>query len=219
MLKLIRNLLGEKDLIIDGFDQPAKWSDIVNLVEWEEANGWRAGSKLTWKHVKYDRYKMKVILAAQVFSNSTADALDYLRLDLKEQAFAGSAATSDFCRRVNDAFDLLNARNPIAHGNKSVWTLKNLEEKKNKLLKFVDYMRKWKIAATGQLVECSQRKTCVLGLVTTIHSTIQVASTLLNGGQQHFKPYHTQQDFIEHEFSRYRQRCGTNTNPDVVQVG
>ena len=110
MLKLIRNLLGEKDLIIDGFDQPAKWSDIVNLVEWEEANGWRAGSKLTWKYVKYDRYKMKVILAAQVFSNSTADALDYLRLDLKEQAFANSAATADFCRRVNDAFDLLNYR-------------------------------------------------------------------------------------------------------------
>lgn len=31
---------------------------------------------------------------------------------------------------------------------------------------------------------------------------------LLNNEQQHFRPYHTQQDFIEHEFSWYRQRCG-----------
>jgi len=44
--------------------------------------------------------------------------------------------------------------------------------------------------------------------MTTIHSTIEVAKILLNNEKQHFRPYHTQQNFIEHEFSWYRQRCG-----------
>jgi hypothetical protein len=163
---------------------------------------------------------MKVSLAAQVFSLSTADALDYLRLDLKMPAFDETAATADLCRQVHDAFHLLNARCVNATGSKSVWTLHNLEEKKEKLISFVDYMRGWKLVSKDQLVERSQRKTCVLGLMTTIHSTISIAKTILTEeNHKHFLPYYTQQDFLEHLFSKIRGRCGRNTNPDAVQVG
>jgi hypothetical protein len=53
---------------------------------------------------------MKVWVAARVFSNSVADAIDTCRDELKLPAFKGSEATSRFIRVVNDTFDLLNAR-------------------------------------------------------------------------------------------------------------
>ena len=52
---------------------------------------------------------MNVRLAAQVFSNSVADALTFLRE--KEPPFQYVAATAKFCKVINDGFDILNCRN------------------------------------------------------------------------------------------------------------
>jgi len=54
---------------------------------------------------------MKVRLATQVFSNSVADALEYCYKDLKNNLFEDVEATIEFCRRINNIFDLLNSRN------------------------------------------------------------------------------------------------------------
>jgi hypothetical protein len=85
MLKLARNLLSEteKGIVIPGFSRPAKWSFITELFECQNLQGFRLGNKLTKSHVDISTHKMKVVLAAQVLSNSTADALRHLRDELK----------------------------------------------------------------------------------------------------------------------------------------
>jgi hypothetical protein len=60
-----------------------------------------------------EKSPMKVTPAAQVFSESVAEAIDFSRLDLKMEAFAGSAATSDFIRKINQWFDICNSRHPM----------------------------------------------------------------------------------------------------------
>jgi hypothetical protein len=141
---------------------------------------------------------------------------------LKLEEFADTAATSYLCRTMNDVFDLLNARRTESGNKKKCpWTIHNLEEKSSILTKFAQDMRQWKYGTTGQLLSKSKRKTCVLGFTAAIHSNLQIASTVLKREENHmsyFCPYLTQQDFLEHFFSRIRQKCGINTNPDFVQV-
>ena len=64
--------------------------------------------------------KMNVSLAAQTLSSSVAAAIDFLRKDSQVENFAGSEATTDFIRKVDLAFDLLNSRNPLAKGTWSI---------------------------------------------------------------------------------------------------
>ena len=221
MLKLFRNTLAERGCIfVPGFEKPAQWSHLQDLFNWEKENGFRAGSHLTAKHRHFKRYKMRVYLAAQLFSRSTADALDFLRIDLKIPEFADTAATAELCRRIDTAFDLLNARSPFAKGQKSSWDLENLEDKREQLLSFWSFCKELKLSSKQTLAH-SQRKTCVVGFGTSIMSALGLAEILLKKEKnplKKFYPYYTQQDFLEHFFSRIRQKCGSNSNPDVSQV-
>ncbi|EFA11819.1 hypothetical protein TcasGA2_TC016421 [Tribolium castaneum] len=57
---------------------------------------------------------MKVKLAVQVFSTSVADALEYYNKDLRLAQFNESDTTVDFCRIVDQLFDLFNTRNSLS---------------------------------------------------------------------------------------------------------
>lgn len=76
-----------------------------------ERGGLLAATKITRRHVNYDREKMKVRFAAQLLSDSAADAIDTCREDWKMKQFVGSEATSYFIRAANVAFDILNSSN------------------------------------------------------------------------------------------------------------
>ena len=71
---------------------------------------------------------MSVSLVAQTFSASVADALDFLGGDMAIDDFVGSQPTSEFIRKIDEAFDLLNSRNPFAKGNKAPVSSKNLPD-------------------------------------------------------------------------------------------
>jgi len=59
---------------------------------------------------------MKVNLAAQTFSASVADALEYCNVVLNLPDFKGCEATVKFIRTIDHLFDMLNSRNPFAKG-------------------------------------------------------------------------------------------------------
>lgn len=61
---------------------------------------------------------MKVKLAAQIFSTSVADAIDFCANDLKYSEFADSTPTTRFIRLINDLFDILNSMNMKQSGFK-----------------------------------------------------------------------------------------------------
>lgn len=53
---------------------------------------------------------MKVYLATQLFSESTADAIEFCDKTLKLPDFKYSEGTVEFVRVMNDVFDIFNSR-------------------------------------------------------------------------------------------------------------
>lgn len=118
MLKLVRNALGKED-IIDKNGNVISWRYIIELVKLQDAETLHAANKVRKRHAYFANEKMKVNLAAQVLSNSVADALTFLEHDLQISTFKNASATATFCKHFNDMFDLLNSRNLYNKTNKT----------------------------------------------------------------------------------------------------
>jgi len=106
MLKLGRNAFGNEDVRLSEKDGNALRFDNIQELHKIQEEGMSAGNKISKYHVHFHMEKMKVSLAAQTTSSSTADALDYLRDDLLYQQFSGSEATVKFLRLCDSIFDL-----------------------------------------------------------------------------------------------------------------
>ena len=109
MLKLFRNTLGDKISFVDGNANLVSWTYIERLHDLQEVERLHLGNKLHKAHIQWRRQKMKIRLAAQVFSDSVADALDVCRKE-KMAGFEDSAATAEFILLLNRAFDIFNSR-------------------------------------------------------------------------------------------------------------
>ena len=70
MLKLMRNLLADKGVLVDKDGNEIKWQFIKSLHEVQNKEGLRAGNRLHSRHIEWTRQKMKVKLAAQTLSSS-----------------------------------------------------------------------------------------------------------------------------------------------------
>ena len=119
MLKLVRNTLGEKGILINNDDEKVLWAYIVELQRLQETEGLRLGNKLKKAHIQWKQQKMKVNLAAQSLSSSVADAIEYCWSELKLPQFQGCEATVTFLRIFDHLFDILNSRNPLGKGYKA----------------------------------------------------------------------------------------------------
>lgn len=168
MLKLVRNSLASERVIISPSGE-VKWEYIVKLHSLQESEGLRAGTKLTRKHIDWERCKMKVSLAAQTLSSSVADALDFLREDLKLPDFKSSKATSEFVRVFDSLFDCFNSRSP--HGKRFKAPLKeeNYHEWISLFAEASIYIRSLK-KEDGTPILFSRSRTGYLGFVCAISS-------------------------------------------------
>lgn len=116
-----------------------------NDVNSSNASGLRLLHKLTADHIFLNPYlRMRVYLAAQVFSNRVAHAIT-------EQGKSGTEETVKFVKHMNDFFDCLNAnRINTRFEFKSVYCTKldgRLHWLENDFLK---YFQDWKDWAMGQ---------------------------------------------------------------------
>jgi len=66
IIKLVRNTLGDKQILLNSNGEKIEWSFIKELYYKEKQEGLKAATKLTHKHVYYFNEKMNVKLAAQV---------------------------------------------------------------------------------------------------------------------------------------------------------
>ncbi|KAL3191906.1 hypothetical protein MRX96_059410 [Rhipicephalus microplus] len=84
------------------------------LLEYEEQQaGLRAVPKLTRAHIFPNAFqKMSVRLAVQLFSGSTASAMEFYSKQEGCQKLHNSAGTYDFTKQMNNLFDCLNSRRP-----------------------------------------------------------------------------------------------------------
>ena len=70
---------------------------------------------------------MKVKLAAQTFSASVADALEFCRDGLRLEQFENCQGTVDFLRLIDGLFDVMNSRNKFAQGMKGTMKPETVE--------------------------------------------------------------------------------------------
>ena len=123
VLKLPRNSLAQLGSFMDGEGNIIKWDYIVQLQNLKIEEGLNMANKLTTSHLKFEKHKMNVHLAAQTLSSSVANAIDFLDKSVKLPNFSGSSGTVVFIGTIDRLFDLLNSRNPWAKGFKAPFRL------------------------------------------------------------------------------------------------
>ena len=79
MIKLARNALGDLGCFKTANGKLIEWQFIKNLIELQIEEGFDIANKLNSDHLNWQRQKIKVKLAAQTFSSSTAAALQFLQ--------------------------------------------------------------------------------------------------------------------------------------------
>lgn len=211
MLKLVRNAFGEKKIMQNGKGELIKWDYIQKLYKKEKIDGLRAATKLTSRHIFYKNENMNVRLtAAQVLSDSVGDALMYVRLI--DSNFEGCEVTNEFCKMINNAFDILNNRKLYStkpfNNAISKDTMKKYEEF---TLKFCVYIKDMKFENGIKVLE-SQRKTGFKGLMMGLQNVLNLFKQLyLTNHITFLLTYKLSQDHIE-------ALCGVKEDIMIIQL-
>ena len=221
MLKLARNALGHLGSFVDGDGNKIKWHYIEELQQLQQQEGLNLANKLSINHLKYQKHKMNVRLAAQTLSSSVANAIEFLDVSAKHPSFCDSQGTVKFIRTIDQLFDMLNSRNPIGKGFKTPLRLQSKDTWQEIFSTTAKYLLSLKTnTSPTQLLSTTARKTFIIGFVTCIKSTISMATQMLCAPTNPFKyllNYKFSQDHIELLFSCIRARGGWNNNPNCLQ--
>ena len=219
MLRLIRNTLGDGGILLDKDGNKICWAYLIELQKLQEKEGLRLGNKLKLSHIQWWQQKMKVNLAAQTFSASVADAIDYCRDTLKLPQFQGSEATVKFIRTFDHLFDILNSRNLCARGFKAALRKSN----KSSWEPFIDEAREYIIGlknTLGDPMYTTRRKTGFVGFLVAIDSIKSIFFDLVEKEEapmNYILTYKFSQDHLELFFGAIRSSGGFNNNPTAEQ--
>lgn len=216
MIKLLRNALAMyKSFVLPG-KGTISWQYIAQLQAVQKADGLRAANKLTDDHLYFEQAKMKVRLAVQVFSQSVATSLDFMR-SIGQTGFEDSEATADFIRLCDRLFDILNSRSSQARRSKSALNLGNFTYT-SEFLMSAKAMLFSLHCPDGQPLHRSKRRLCVVGLCASIDSILAVSYDLLQTGIcKYVLTYRFSEDHLELFFNAVRQSLGQNNNPTAAQ--
>ena len=221
MVKLARNAMASLGSFLDDDEQLVKWKFLEQLNTIQEHKGLKLANKLSNKHLHFEKHKMNVSLAAQTLSSSVADAIEFLNVSMKWEAFEGSEGTVTFIRTIDRLFDMLNARNPAGVGFKQPLRPESRNRWEPILQTTARYLLNLKTnTAIKQPLSTHPRKTFIVGFVSAIKSTIEMANEMFSLQGNPFKyllPYKYSQDHVELLFSCIRRRGGWNNNPNCAQ--
>jgi hypothetical protein len=103
-VKLIRNNLAKQEYFLRG-DSKIEWRYYAMLESLQTLEKLHLATKITPRHIDINNEKMKAKLALQIFSESTACALEYLET-IATPGFEDVKETINFTRGINDEFDI-----------------------------------------------------------------------------------------------------------------
>lgn len=218
MIKLVRNCFGSQKKLKDGNNQNIEWCYMEKLVEIQYEQGLHLANKLKFRHLDWEREKMKVRLAVQVFSRSVSDALIFLAEHQKHSEFKDAKPTANFIRKFNDLFDIFNTRNNFAkYQYKRPLSQKNSINTFEYLKEIEDYILQ--LSLNGVSVLKCNRKTGFLGFLICITSLRKMFQhyVIEKNMLKYLLTYKISQDHLELFFSAIRMRGGFNNNPTARQ--
>lgn len=166
MIKCIRNCLGTMKKLYHSDGTQIHWKYFESLVDLRTKCD-IITHKLKKDHILFDRNIMNVSLAVQTLSESVASSIDQLAsLPQTKDLFQGSAATSNFVRRMNNLFDVFNS-NTHCPGNVFKSPISN--ETKRIIFSFLDetieYIKKLSLDYNSVSILKSRRKTGFKGFI------------------------------------------------------
>ena len=224
MLKNVRNMFGTHKIFFDASDRKINFEYLELLVEVQAQIGLQLGNKVKSKHIVYKDQKMKVSLATELLSLSTANALAFLKNELKVKCFQESGPTITFIQNMNNAFDILNSRSNSQNPYKQPMTAGNISFFQDFYDSFINYIKSLKYSQKGKLkfIYTSQIKTGFIGLVISLKTCIEIGKRLIliDKKIESFSVHFIIQDHLEcflYLFSVFRSMNGYNPNPNVVQ--
>lgn len=235
MEKLVRNTLADKKIFYDENNNKIEWRYIVDLYHHScEKDFWP--HKLSKKHIQYKGNEMNVRLAAQTFSKSVADALQFL-MDQKVDKFEGAKPTINFIKGIDRIFDIFNSkRMQDANIFKRSLSADNKRLIFNFLQKFCTYFTMLSIdeeyiikkaTPTAKAIKKVKRvpllrsrcKTAFRGFIIDSRSLLGMFEEYVENTHllDNIFTYNLLQDVIEMMFGRIRACGGFNNNPNVEQ--
>lgn len=221
MLKLLRNCLATCGLLKDGDGVPIRWRYLEDLNNIQEREGLHLANKLRKAHIQWDSQKMKVKLAAQSFSASVADAMEYCRDGLQLPDFENVQGTVKFLRIINNLFDILNSRNQYARGMKGALKPDTPDGGCSKIV-FLEEAFQYVKSLTnvaGNKMYTTNKKTAFVGFLTAIKAVQGIYNEYVGEGKplKYLLTYKLSQDHLELFFGAVRAQGGSNNNPTVRQ--
>lgn len=164
---------------------------------------------------------MKVKLAAQTLSASTANTLIFLK-NLPIENFKNVDATVTFCNNIDKLFDFLNSRNPFGKGFKSPIFPNNIQFLESVIIPIIKYLFSLRIQNQSnniQFLHNTNKKAFIIGFAIATKSIFSIAKSLFKETTdfKYILSYKFSQDHIEILFSRFRQKFGSNNNPNILQ--
>lgn len=218
MLKLARNILGEKGSLVDDEDRLVEWRYFKDLHKLQYKENFHLANKVRSQHINFFRQKMKVRLASQIFSESVATALMFCKSELHMPEFADVDATVKFTQTMNNLFDILNSRNLMQFSYKQPLSAQNFEKVDSFLNTADKYISGLKTNVGGTFLLDTTVHTGFLGLKVCISSLKLLYQKLIGNDILQFLPvYKCSQDHVELFFSSIRSHGGYNNNPTARQ--
>lgn len=221
MLKLARNCLASKKILLDVEGNEIKWKYIEDLDQLQRTTKINLVNKLTKTHVEWADNKMSVRLAAQTLSESVASSIDFLNNVERCPEFQGSEATTKYIRTINCIFDIMNTK--INHTNDkfkrpiSEDTIYEFEEYFETARR---YLKDLNISQNDRVVSVLKTWsfTPFFGFLHNMTSLIGIYNDYLKGsGRNEFYTYAVSQDHLETYFGCVRRMNGCNDNPTAQQ--
>lgn len=126
MIKLIRNFLAKARGLTDGQGYEISFRFLEELVSLQIIKNINLSNKLTKTHIDFQNVKMRVRIACETISNSSANAIEFLDKKMKHEKFANSFGTTQFLRTFDSSFDIMNSKKgrPICAENLNEITAK-----------------------------------------------------------------------------------------------
>lgn len=220
MIKLIRNMLNIYNIINDE-GRIVSWTFLVKLVQLQEKENIHLGTKITNRHINFHNEKMKVKLAAQIFSTRVSDTLIFLNHTKSE--FAEALPTARFCQIFNNIFDIMNSRRKFGKNEtEQCISIENLSKIEANINNYITYIKSLKLVDKKSdmvipILE-SKRRVGFWGLIFGMNSVLNIAKYLFEKKYiSYLLTYKMSQDHIETFFSSIRRMGGLNNNPTCLQ--
>jgi len=246
MLKLVRNYFALKGPIIYNGNEYINWDYLKKLNNEQYDEEMHCACKIKNRHIYFHNEKMKVFLAAQVLSASTAAALHYLEYEIKNIDFKDASTTAKFCQIFNDIFDILNSQNKFCKvPGRNGMTEENLPKLKKKIDEYVEYIEKLEVNVSiiikqkknknkenmnefnqekqtmlirKPVTQCEAVKTGFVGFIICLKNFYSLCETLFKKKVvSYILSYKLLQDHVEMFFALIRRMNGFTNNPTTIQ--